>query len=76
MIAAAPLAWLRHLAVDGDLLKAEPKTLRNLHTTARLARSDRRLASPQPGHSFAAVSSVLPVDDLRARGYSSEVIPT
>ncbi len=44
MIAATLLAWLRHLALDADLAKAEPKTLRYriLHTAARLARSGRR----------------------------------
>jgi hypothetical protein len=44
LIAAALLAWLRHLALDGDLAKAEPKTLRYriLHAAARLARSGRR----------------------------------
>lgn len=32
------LAWLRHLTLDGDLAKAEPKTLRYrlLHTAARI----------------------------------------
>jgi hypothetical protein len=38
LIAAALLAWLRHLALDGDLAKAEPETLRYrlLHAAARL----------------------------------------
>jgi hypothetical protein len=37
------LAWLRLLALDGDLAKAEPKTLRRiLHAAARLARGGRR----------------------------------
>jgi len=42
--AATLLAWLRLLALDGHLAKAEPKTLRYriLHTAARLARSGRR----------------------------------
>lgn len=37
-------AWLRHLALDGDLSKAEPKTLRYrvLHTAARIIRGARR----------------------------------
>jgi hypothetical protein len=37
------LAWLRHLALDGDLAKAEPKTLRYrlLHTAARITRGQR-----------------------------------
>jgi len=44
LIAATLLAWLRHLALDGDLAKAEPKKLRYriLHTAARLARGGRR----------------------------------
>jgi DDE family transposase len=44
LIAATLLAWLRLLALDGPLAKAEPKTLRYriLHTAARLARSGRR----------------------------------
>src|SRR5213076_2568363 len=44
LIAATLLAWLRHLALDGDLARAEPKTLRYriLHAAARLARSGRR----------------------------------
>jgi hypothetical protein len=38
------LAWLKLLALDGDLAKAEPKTLRYriLHAAARLVRSGRR----------------------------------
>ena len=38
------LAWLRHLALDGDLARAEPKTLRYrlLHTAARLTRGQRQ----------------------------------
>lgn len=38
------LAWLRLLALTGDLAKAEPKTLRYrlLHTAARLVRGQRR----------------------------------
>jgi hypothetical protein len=37
------LAWLRHLTLDGDLAKAEPKTLRYrlLHTAARITRGQR-----------------------------------
>ena len=43
------LAWLQLLALDGDLAKAEPKTLRYriLHTAGRLTRGQRRR---QPGH--------------------------
>ena len=38
------LSWLRHLALDGKLAKAEPKTLRYrlFHTAARLVRGGRR----------------------------------
>lgn len=44
LTAATLLAWMRTLALDGDLAKAEPKTLRYriLHTAARLVRSGRR----------------------------------
>jgi hypothetical protein len=44
LTAATLLAWLRCLALDGDLAKAEPKTLRYriLHSAARLTRSGRR----------------------------------
>jgi hypothetical protein len=44
LIAAILLAWLRLLALDGPLAKAEPKALRHriLHAAARLARSGRR----------------------------------
>ena len=44
LAAATLLAWLRLLALDGDLAKAEPKTLRYriLHAAGRLARSGRR----------------------------------
>jgi len=44
LTAAALLAWLRLLALDGDLAKAEPKTLRYrlLHAAGRLVRSGRR----------------------------------
>lgn len=44
MIASILLAWLKLLALDGDLARAEPKTLRYriLHTAARLARGGRR----------------------------------
>ena len=38
------LAWLKLLALDGDLARAEPKTLRYrvLHAAARLVRGGRR----------------------------------
>jgi hypothetical protein len=44
LIAATLLAWLRMLALDGPLAKAEPKTLRYriLHAAARLTASGRR----------------------------------
>ena len=44
LIAATLLAWLRLLTLDGDLARAEPKTLRYrvLHAAARLTRSGRR----------------------------------
>jgi len=44
LTAATLLAWLKLLALDGDLARAEPKTLRYriLHAAARLARSSRR----------------------------------
>jgi hypothetical protein len=44
LTAATLLAWLKLLALDGDLARAEPKTLRYriLHSAARLARSGRR----------------------------------
>ena len=44
LLAAALLAWLRLLALDGALAKAEPKTMRYrlLHAAAHLTRSGRR----------------------------------
>jgi hypothetical protein len=44
MIAAILLAWLKLLALDGDLARAEPKTLRYriLHAAARLVHGGRR----------------------------------
>jgi Transposase DDE domain group 1 len=44
LIAATLLAWLKLLALDSDLARAEPKTLRYrvLHAAARLTRSARR----------------------------------
>ena len=44
LTAATLLAWLRLLALDGGLAKAEPKTLRYriLHAAGRLVRSGRR----------------------------------
>ena len=44
MTACILLAWLKLLAPDGDLAKAEPKTLRYriLHAAARLVRGGRR----------------------------------
>jgi hypothetical protein len=44
MTACILLSWLRHLALDGKLAKAEPKTLRYriFHAAARLVRGGRR----------------------------------
>ena len=44
LIAATLLAWLKLLALDGPLARAEPKTLRYkiLHAAARLTRGGRR----------------------------------
>ncbi len=44
LIAGTLLAWLRLLALDGPLARAEPKTLRYkiLHAAARLTRGGRR----------------------------------
>jgi hypothetical protein len=43
-IACGLLAWLRHLALNGDLAKAEPKTVRYkiLHTAGRIAKGQHR----------------------------------
>jgi hypothetical protein len=44
MIGCILLSWLKLLALDGDLARAEPKTLRYrvLHAAARLVRGGRR----------------------------------
>jgi hypothetical protein len=44
LIAAALISWLRLIALDGDLARAEPKTLRYkvFHAAARLVRGGRR----------------------------------
>jgi len=44
LTAAALLAWLKLIALDGDLARAEPRTLRYriLHAAARLTRTARR----------------------------------
>ena len=44
LTAATLLAWLRLLALDGHLARAEPKTLRYriLHAAARLTRGGRQ----------------------------------
>jgi hypothetical protein len=44
LIAAALLSWLRLIALDGDLAKAEPKTLRYriLHAAGKLVHGGRR----------------------------------
>ena len=43
-LAADLLAWTQTMLLDGDLAKAEPKTLRHrlLHTAARITRGQRR----------------------------------
>ena len=43
MTACILLAWLKLIALDGDMAKAEPKTLRYrlLHAAARLVRGGR-----------------------------------
>jgi hypothetical protein len=45
MLAVDLIAWTQHLLLNGDLAKAEPKTLRYrlLHVAARLTRGQRRL---------------------------------
>ena len=44
LIAAALLSWLRLIALDGDVARAEPKTLRYrvLHAAGKLVRGGRR----------------------------------
>jgi len=44
LIAAALIAWIQPIALDGDLARAEPKTLRNriFNAAARLTRGARR----------------------------------
>jgi hypothetical protein len=44
LTAATLLSWLRHTALDGDLARAEPKTLRYriLHAAGKLVRGGRR----------------------------------
>jgi hypothetical protein len=51
MTAAILLAWLKLLALDGDLARAEPKTLRYkiLHAAGRLVRGGRRRIVKIPG---------------------------
>jgi len=45
MLAVDLIAWTQTLLLDGELAKAEPKTLRYrlLHTAARLTRGGRQL---------------------------------
>ena len=51
LIAATLLSWLRLLALDGQLARAEPKTLRRiLHAPARLVRGGRRRKLQIPGN--------------------------
>jgi hypothetical protein len=42
VIACILLSWLKFLALDGDLARAEPKALRVLPAAARLVRGGRR----------------------------------
>ena len=42
LTAATLLAWLKLLALDGSLARAEPETLRILHAAARLTRGGRQ----------------------------------
>ena len=46
------LAWLRLLCLDGELARAEPKTLRHrlLHAAARIVRRARRTILRLPAH--------------------------
>src|SRR5262249_46216601 len=61
LIAATLLAWLRLLALDGPMAKAEPKTLRYriLHAAARLAAGARRRPRkpPPPGPGPPAITA-------------------
>jgi hypothetical protein len=61
MTACALLSWLRLLALDGKLAKAEPKTLRYrvFHAAARLVRGGRR-------KTLNIAAAVLPDADLAA----------
>jgi hypothetical protein len=45
MLAVDLITWTQHLLLEGELAKAEPKTLRYrlLHVAARIARGQRRL---------------------------------
>jgi Transposase DDE domain group 1 len=51
LIAAALLSWLRPIALDGDLARAGPKTLRYriLHAAGKLVRGGRRRRLKIPG---------------------------
>ena len=52
LIAAALLSWLRLIALDGALARAEPKTLRYrvLHAAGKLVRGGRRRTAENPRH--------------------------
>jgi hypothetical protein len=52
LCAADLLAWLRTVALDGELARAEPKTLRYrlLHAAARIVRRARRVVLRLPAH--------------------------
>jgi hypothetical protein len=52
LAAADLLAWTRLICLDGDLAKAEPKTLRYrlLHTAGRIVRKARQAILRLPEH--------------------------
>lgn len=52
LAAADLLAWVRAVALDGELARAEPKTLRYrlLHAAARIVRRARRVVLRLPAH--------------------------
>jgi hypothetical protein len=76
-VAADPTAWLRLLALDGDLAAAKPKTLRfqMLHVPASLRRAcrDDTLAPGFAAGRFDA--AVTPHHDTVRRATASECRP-
>ena len=70
MLAVDLLAWTQHLLLDGELRRAEPKTLRYrvLHTAARLVHGGRRL--------FVRIQRTWPwADDLAAAFHRLAALP-